>query len=130
MWGWVCACMHSFVPACLPVCMCACIHVCMCACVHVSRVCVCVCVCVCVLTCVPVHFFLSYVYIQIVCVLVCSMHFVCCYCRYQAALQAKKERSTKASSSFGAKMKYTANPKEVCAEKVCNYIYTHNVYII
>ena len=120
--GCVHACIRSCLPACVHVCVHSCVHVCVRACV--TRV------CVCVLTCVPVHFFLSYVYIQIVCVLVCSMHFVCCYCRYQAALQAKKERSTKASSSFGAKMKYTANPKEVCAEKVCHYIYTHNVYII
>ena len=40
-------------------------------------------------------------------------------CRYRAALQAKKERTTKAAASFGPKVKHHANPKEV---------YTHSLF--
>ena len=47
---------------------------------------------------------------------------------YQAALQAKKERTSKAAASFGPKSRYQTNLKEVCKHNIdytlCIYIYT------
>ena len=39
---------------------------------------------------------------------------------YRAAMQAKKERTSKAAAGFGAKVKHYTNPKEVLMLYVCN----------
>ena len=44
------------------------------------------------------------------------------YCRYRAALQAKKERTSKAAAGFGAKVKQFTNPKEVVYHCVCVHV--------
>lgn len=46
---------------------------------------------------------------------------------YQAALQAKKERTSKAAASFGPKSRYQTNLKEVCKH---NIDYTLCIYTL
>ena len=52
-------------------------------------------------------FVLICTYIHVTVMLICGLY------RYRAALQAKKDRTTKAAASFGPKVKNYANPKEV-----------------
>ena len=48
-----------------------------------------------------------------ICNLKCHVYNYDTMCRYRAALQAKKERTSKAAASFGPKVKQFVNPKEV-----------------
>ena len=49
---------------------------------------------------------------------------------YKAALEAKKERTSKVAASYGPKVRYQGNPKQVCMLQCHHSIMRHVLYIV